>query len=391
MKTRYTVLERLGGGGQAEVFRGVAETLQGFKKACAIKRVLPHLSSNPQFVAMFLDEARLSLFLQHANVVHVFDISRADDGTYFLAMEFVDGCDLKLLAEFEIGRRGTVPIGLALYITSEACKGLAYAHHLTHPETGAPLHIVHRDISPPNIMLSKNGEVKVVDFGLAKAKSQVEITDEGVVKGKFAYLAPEATLGLEVDERADVFALGTILWELLTGRRLFLAETPQRTVQLVREARIPSITAQNPKVTPELDAIVRKALARDRDERYQTAADFQDDLAHYLYTTGLKVTARDVAASVRAARDDLARRASPKECLIDALVKDELERLTSLVADELAAAPASAAAAAADDHDLVDLAGWANDLGGEDDGPEPSMSLSRVPVVSLDELLADDE
>src|SRR5687767_1461942 len=195
MKPRYTVLERLGGGGQAEVFKGVSETMQGFKKSVAIKRVLPNLTTNEQFVAMFLDEARLSLFLQHANVVQVFDISKADDGTYFLVMEYVDGCDLKALITHhnEIGHRD---IELCLYIIIEACKGLHYAHFLEHPQTGKPLGIVHRDVSPPNIMLSKNGEVKVVDFGLAKADSQIEITDEGVVKGKFAYLAPEAVMGL---------------------------------------------------------------------------------------------------------------------------------------------------------------------------------------------------
>src|SRR5262245_13023788 len=172
--TRYKILERLGGGGQAEVFRGVSESIQGFKKSVAIKRVLPNLTNNPQFVAMFLDEARLSLFLQHANVVQVFDISKAEDGTYFLVMEFVDGCDLKALIAHQQAAR-TIDIGLVLYIMIEAAKGLHYAHALEHPQTGQPLGIVHRDVSPPNIMLSKNGEVKVVDFGLAKAESQVEI------------------------------------------------------------------------------------------------------------------------------------------------------------------------------------------------------------------------
>src|SRR4051812_21692953 len=182
MKPQYKVLERLGGGGQAEVFRGISESIQGFKKSVAIKRVLPNLTSNQQFVAMFLDEARLSLYLQHANVVQVFDISKADDGTYFLAMEFVDGCDLKALIDHEIQNGRSANIALVLYIVIECCKGLHYAHAAEHPETHVPLGIVHRDVSPPNVMLSKNGEVKVVDFGLAKANSQLEITDEGVVK-----------------------------------------------------------------------------------------------------------------------------------------------------------------------------------------------------------------
>ncbi len=360
METKYTILERLGGGGQAEVFRGVAETMQGFKKSVAIKRVLPHLTSNPQFVAMFLDEARLSLFLQHANVVQVFDISKAPDGTYFLVMEFVDGCDLKAFIEHEVRHTRSASISLSLFILVECCKGLHYAHTLEHPETGVPLNIVHRDVSPPNIMLSKNGEVKVVDFGLAKANSQVEITDEGVVKGKFSYLSPEVTEGLEVDARTDVFALGIILWEMLTGRRLFLADTPHETVSLVREARVPSIIALNPNVDPELDTIVRKALARDRDARYPTAADLGEALSGFLFSHEMKATSRDVAVMVREIRADRARRASPKASLIDALVKDEINKLTSLIAEEIAAKPL--------DHsegEMVDPEAWAADLGDE--------------------------
>ena len=358
MQPKYTIQQRLGGGGQAEVFRGVAESMQGFKKSVAIKRVLPHLTSNPLFVAMFLDEARLSLFLQHANVVQVFDISKAEDGTYFLVMEFVDGCDLKALIEFETRNKRIPSIATSLYIISECCKGLHYAHHLEHPETGQPLHIVHRDISPPNIMLSKNGEVKVVDFGLAKANSQVEITDEGVVKGKFSYLSPEACQGLEVDHRADVFSLGIILWEMLTGRRLFYSDRPQRTVELVRDARVPSLVALNPNVDPALDKIVRKALARDREQRFQSAADFGDELSHFLFSREMKATARDISSAVRAIRADIARRASPKESLIDALVRDELNKLTSLVAEELKASPLPPPSS----DEMVDTKDWVADL-----------------------------
>jgi serine/threonine-protein kinase len=360
MQARYTILERLGGGGQAEVFKGVAETISGFRKSVAIKRVLPNLTSNPQFVAMFLDEARLSLHLQHTNVVHVFDISKADDGTYFLVMEFVDGCDLKAVLEREHRRGRTLEFQLTIQIAIECCKGLHYAHQLANPETGEPLHIVHRDISPPNIMLSKNGEVKVVDFGLAKANSQVEITDQGVVKGKFSYLSPEAASGQEIDARTDVFALGIILWEMFTGRRLFYADTPYRTVELVREARVPSITAQNPNVDPELDSIVRKALARDAEERFQSAADLGDALSQYLFTHELKVTSRDVISLVRDTKVEKERRASPKDSLIDALISDELAKLTSLVAEELANQPDAPSQASSD---LVDLKDWVSDLG----------------------------
>jgi len=363
MQPTYTVLERLGGGGQAEVFRGVAESLKGFKKPVAIKRVLPHLTANPQFVAMFLDEARLSLFLQHANIVQVFDISQASDGTYFLVMEFVDGCDLKALIAHQV-EHNIKDIALALHILIRAAEGLHYAHALEHPQTGKPLGIVHRDVSPPNIMLSKNGEVKVVDFGLAKADSQVEITDEGVVKGKFSYLSPEATLGLEVDARADVFALGIITWEMLTGYRLFTADDPHRTVELVRAARVPSITALNPNVDAELEQVVRKALARDRDQRFASAADYGDALAQYLFGHGLKVTSKNVAAAVRDVREARARKADPRQSLIQALIMDEVNMMTSLVADEIAAKPLESAPG----DDLVDTKGWAADL--LDDGSD---------------------
>ena len=358
MAIKYTILERLGGGGQAEVFRGIAESMQGFKKAVAIKRVLPHLAANPQFVAMFLDEARLSLHLQHANVVQVFDISKADDGSYFLVMEFVEGCDLKALISHEIGNKRSANIPLCLHIVIESCKGLYYAHTLDHPETRQPLHIVHRDVSPPNIMLSKNGEVKVVDFGLAKANSQTENTDAGVVKGKFSYLAPETTLGIEVDARADVLALGIILWEMLTERRLFVGDTPHATVELVRQARIPSIIALNPNIDLELDSIVRMALAKDRDDRYESAADLGDALTGYLFAREMKAHSKDVAMVVREIRTARALQSSTKASLIDALVKDELNKLTSLVAEEIAAKPLEAS-----DGEIVDPEAWASDLG----------------------------
>jgi serine/threonine-protein kinase len=356
MKPRYTVLERLGGGGQAEVFRGMSESLQGFKKAVAIKRVLPSLTNNPQFVAMFLDEARLSLFLQHANIVQVFDISKADDGTYFLVMEFVDGCDLKALITRQ-QQTGTVDIGLTLYLMIEAAKGLHYAHTLDHPHTGKPLHIVHRDVSPPNIMLSKNGEVKVVDFGLAKAASQAEITDEGVVKGKFSYLSPEAAYGKEVDARTDVFALGIITWEMLTNRRLFYADDPHQTIGLVRAARVPSITALNPNVDPELAAIVRRALARDPEQRTPTAADYADDLANHLFERGHKVTSRNVSQAVQSVR--AAKKApSSGQDLINALIADEVAKMTSLVGDK----PLLDEPGPEKPLEIVDTADWASEL-----------------------------
>ena len=336
MRDRYTITERLDHGGMAEVFRGVAESMEGFKKSVAIKRILPNLTKNQKFVSMFLDEARLSLFLQHANIVQVFDISKTPDNAYFLVMEYVDGCNLKALIERSKQKGRRIEVAHTIYIAMEACKALNYAHYLEHPETNEPLGIVHRDISPPNILLSKNGEIKLVDFGLAKANSQIESTDPGVVKGKFSYLSPEAASALPVDHRADVFAVGIILWEMFTGRRLFYGETDYQTVELVRQARVPSIAALNPEIEPELEAVVRKALARDVEERYQSAADLGDALANYLFSRKMKVTSRDIASLVRDTQVEMMRKrsAEPKDSLIDALILDEMQKMTSLVEGE---------------------------------------------------------
>ncbi len=328
---RYRVTERLEAGGMAEVFLGEVVGMQGFKKRVAIKRVLPHLAQNKAFMGMFLDEARLGARLDHANIVSVFDIGAADN-TYFLVMEYVDGCNLKALMEGLRKQGVPFPLGPAVFIAQEACRGLSYAHELTD-EQGEPLHIVHRDISPPNILISKRGEVKVTDFGLAKAATQLEKTDPGVVKGKFGYLSPEAAMGQEVDARADLFALGVVLWEMLAGRRLFLGESDYHTVKLVQAAEVPSLRQLHPDVDEAFEQVLRKALARDPRDRFQTAREMGDALAGYLFSRQLKVTSYDVAALVKQVLSEKERakrleRAEPS--IIDRLIQEELLRFTSL-------------------------------------------------------------
>src|SRR6476620_10804090 len=366
MRDRYTITERLDHGGMAEVFRGVAESMEGFKKNVAIKRILPNLTKNQKFVSMFLDEARLSLFLQHANIVQVFDISRTPDNAYFLVMEYVDGCNLKSLIERQKQKGKRIEIAHTIYMMMEVCKALNYAHALEHPETNKPLGIVHRDISPPNILLSKNGEIKLVDFGLAKANSQIESTDPGVVKGKFSYLSPEAASGLDVDHRADVFAVGIILWEMFTGRRLFMGETDYQTVEQVRQARVPSIAALNPEIEPELEGVVRKALAKEHDDRYQNAADLADALAQYLFSRRMKVTARDISALVKDTQVEMMRKRSTepkKESLIDALILDEMQKMTSLVeGEEQPGGGGAEGSMSLDPGTFVDTSGWAGEI-----------------------------
>lgn len=331
VEQRYRVTERLEAGGMAEVFKGESLSVQGFKKQVAIKRVLPHLAQNKNFIQMFLDEARLGARLTHANIVTVFDIGAADN-TYFIVMEFVDGCNLKTVIEQyrQQGRR--IGVKEAVYMCMQTCAGLSFAHEL-QSEDEEDLHIVHRDISPPNILLSKRGEVKVTDFGLAKATTQLEKTDPGVVKGKFSYLSPEAALGQPVDARTDIFALGIVLWEMLAGRRLFLGETDYQTVKLVQQANIPSLTRLNPEVDSDLEQVVLKALTRDPAHRYQTAREMGDALSGYLFSKQMKVNSFDVATLVKGVIDSKkqAKTGQPREAsIIDRLISEELLRFTSL-------------------------------------------------------------
>ncbi|HSN82716.1 MAG TPA: protein kinase [Polyangiales bacterium] len=327
---RYNLIEKLEAGGMAEVFLGEATSVQGFKKRVAIKRVLPHLASHTNFIGMFLDEARLGARLSHANVVSVFDIGKSDN-SFFIVMEFVDGTNLKKMLETLRVKRQHFPLKDAIFIAMEACRGLSYAHELVD-EDGHPLDLVHRDVSPPNILISKRGEVKVTDFGLAKARTQLERTDPGVVKGKFSYLSPEIASGHPVDERADIFALGVCLWEMLGGRRLFLGETDYETVQAVSRARVPSLVDIHPEIDEQFDAIVQKALAKKPEERFQTAREFGDALASYLFHHQMKVTPYDIANLVKTVLER-EKSVPPQPVMIDTMIQEELARFTSLESD----------------------------------------------------------
>jgi len=382
--SRYKVTDRLDTGGMAEVFRGIAEsTVGGLKRNVAIKRILPNLTKNKKFVQMFLDEAKLAMFLQHANIVQVYDIGSSDvggDSAYFLVMEYVDGCNLKVLFESLKAQGQRLPVSQALYIIMEVCRALAYAHDINDPDSGKPLGIVHRDISPPNILISKRGEVKLADFGLAKAASQLESTDPGVVKGKFSYLSPEAARAEEVDRRADIFAVGILLYEMLTGKRLFDGETDYKTVLMVRQATVPPIAPQNPDVTSDLEAIVLKALAKDPNQRYQRADDLGDAIAQYLFSRGLKVTARDIEQLVVRCLAER-QKSSPKArtSLIDNLIQDEILKFTSLeeVGPEVKKDAPGTGNAPLNPESFVDTRSW----GAESDSSLPGNSIrSSLPL-----------
>ncbi|MBL8783695.1 MAG: serine/threonine protein kinase [Deltaproteobacteria bacterium] len=293
---RYQVIKKIDAGGMAEIFLAKSMSIQGMEKHVAIKRVLPSLTKNQKFIEMFLDEARLSIVLNHANIVQVFDVSQSG-GTYFIVMEYVDGFNVRHLFQraSEIGYR--IPVAVAVYIIIEVCKGLEHAHTKRDLE-GKHLRIVHRDLSPPNVLVSRSGEVKITDFGLAKATSQLTRTDPGVVKGKYSYLSPEVTEGKPADLRTDIFAAGIVLWELLANRRLFFGKTDVETVDMVRKAEVPQLSKLNPDVSPELETIISKALARDPKKRFTSAREMGEELADLLAKQATKATSFDLSQMV---------------------------------------------------------------------------------------------
>lgn len=328
---RYRVIERIAAGGMAEVFRAESAGVEGFKKRVAIKRVLPSLAGKKEFIGMFLDEARLSAHLGHSNCVQVFDIGQGDD-TYFIVMELVDGADLKGVMSHRRKTGGVIPVEEAILICVRICEGLAYAHEL-RDDRGVPRNIVHRDMSPPNVLMTRYGEVKIADFGLAKANSQLEDSQPGIIKGKFGYLSPEAAQGKSVDARTDIFAVGIILWEMLAGRRLFQGKTDLETVKQVQRAQIPDLRQFNPGVPDSVLRVLQKALAGDPNQRYQSARTLGDDLNNVLFALPRPVSSFDIAQLVQAVQaqqlaDQQQRVASGS--LIGSLIDQALFKFTSL-------------------------------------------------------------
>jgi serine/threonine protein kinase len=274
--SRYQLLARLGQGGMAEVWKARLTGPGGFSRVVVIKRILPHLAADPSFVKMFMSEARLSARLSHANIVQVFEFGE-ENSEHFLAMEFVHGRDLASIIR-EHKPLGPLSPGFVSYVGHEVCRALAYAHTLTD-EANRPLRLIHRDISPSNVIVGFDGGVKLLDFGIAKALSDSnEGTQTGTLKGKFGYMAPEQLEGQAFDHRADLFAVGVVLHELLTGRRLFKGGTDFQTIANVKSAKVDPPSSVNALVPLELDTIVLKALNRPREDRYQSAAELGEAL-----------------------------------------------------------------------------------------------------------------
>jgi serine/threonine protein kinase/tetratricopeptide (TPR) repeat protein len=322
---RYRLLERLGQGGMAEVFKAKSFGVEGFEKVLVIKRILPELARSQQFVDMFIHEAKLAVRLSHANIVQVFDLGIAPvtdekgqklPDAYFMAMEFVHGLDLATLLTRCRRQQKAIPIELAVYVCAEVAKGLDHAHR-RRDEQLKPLGIVHCDVSPQNVLLSYEGEVKVTDFGIAKARGALEQNLEDTrtrqLHGKFGYMSPEQARGERVDARNDIFSLGVVLYELLAGVNPFSAPTTFETLRRVQACEYPPVELLRPDVPGELVKILQTALAKDPKDRYADAGRFYEALLAFLYSAGARYSANDLSEFLArfAKRDEPASSAAP--------------------------------------------------------------------------------
>lgn len=289
---KYTLLDRIAAGGMAELHRALISGEHGFEKLIAIKRLLPHLADEEAVVTSFIDEAKLAALLQHRNIVQIYDFGSME-GTYFIAMEYLSGKDLHALLKScsETGRR--LGVEHAVFIALQVCEGLDYAHRLKDLQ-GTPLHIIHRDVSPQNVFIHYDGEVKIIDFGIAKAAGQSTKTQWGMLKGKVAYMSPEQAQGVPIDHRSDIFATGILLYEMVTGVRMFSGEAME-VLSKVREAQFAPPETMAPDLPPELFGILHRALAADPEKRYSTCSEMAADLEECLLRHDLRPTSQGLA------------------------------------------------------------------------------------------------
>jgi hypothetical protein len=273
----YLLHRKVARGGMAELFLADYVREDGFRRKVAVKRILPHLAGNQDFIKMFTREARLAALLQHPNIVQIFDYGNIENA-YFIAMEYIDGKNLgEILSTLKQG----LSVERAVFIISEICKGLGYSHNKKDENTGEPFNIVHRDISPQNLLISYQGEVKISDFGISKARSEPSLTQAGVVKGKLAYLSPEQALGEPVDHRADIYALGLVFHETLTGKRVYPFNNDIEAIRMIPKMDIEPLSHSVSDIPAELNRIVMKCLEKQKDLRYQSAAAIYADLAAF--------------------------------------------------------------------------------------------------------------
>jgi TonB family protein len=290
---QYVLVEKIATGGMAEVWKARMRGVEGFQKIVAIKKILPHLSDNQDFIEMFIDEAKLAAQLNHNNIIHIYDLGKIQS-SYYIAMEYIDGYDLKTILRRGEERGQPMGVELALFVASKIASALDYAHRKKDFEE-REMGLVHRDVSPQNVLISQEGDIKLCDFGIAKAASKASHTQAGALKGKLQYMSPEQAWGRNIDRRSDVFALATVLFEMLTNRKLFTGDNELSILEQVREARVQPPSEFNDEVTPDIDKVVLKALQKDPANRYQTAGDMARDLDAILYSYKPTPTSADLA------------------------------------------------------------------------------------------------
>jgi serine/threonine-protein kinase len=281
--TRYHVVSKIAHGGMAEIFLALQKGEQGFQKPVVLKRILPSLAADPKFVRMFVDEAHIASRLNHSNLVQVLDLGRAGN-QYFLVLEFVDGWSLEQIRRRAQAAKLKLPIPLALTIVGALCRGLAYVH--TRERDGQPLGIIHRDVTPQNVLISQQGEVKLADFGIAKAVGKSEKSATGVIKGKFAYMSPEQSTAGQLDARSDLFSVGTVLYLLVTGRKPFDGPTDADVLLQVRRAKPAKPSTLVKDLNIDVERLINRALRADRDKRWQSAEQMADKIDAILVKLG---------------------------------------------------------------------------------------------------------
>jgi len=294
---KYELLRKLATGGMGQIFLARPSGAPGLTKLLVVKRLLPHLATDRSFLNMFLDEAKIASRLDHPNIVRIHELGQAQ-GSHFLVMDYVAGEDLRTMGEYAQAVGKPIPLGVALRIIADAALGLHHAHQVKDAK-GRPLGLVHRDVSPPNILVGFDGATKLIDFGVAKAAGRLQETATGFLKGKYPYMSPEQIDAAPVDQRSDVFSLGVILWELATRQRLFKGSNELTTARLVSDCSVPPPQRVNRDLPKEIDRVILKALQRNRDLRYPDAAAFRGAVEAFIAAQGLEGSRQDVADYLR--------------------------------------------------------------------------------------------
>jgi tetratricopeptide (TPR) repeat protein/tRNA A-37 threonylcarbamoyl transferase component Bud32 len=290
---KYVLLDKVATGGMAELYRAKITGIQGFEKLIAIKRILPHLATQEELVSSFIDEAKLAALLHHQNIVQIYDFGCIED-SYYIAMEYLLGKDLRLVTRKAALKDKPISLEFALYVVSRICAGLDYSHSLKDFQ-GTPLNIIHRDISPPNVLITYDGNVKIVDFGIAKAATQSHLTQAGMIKGKVAYMSPEQAQGKVIDHRSDIYSAGIILYELLTGRQMFQGGDTLQMLALVRKGKFTQAREVKGNLPDKLYGILDRALAKNREMRYQSVGDMLADLEECMYQMSMRYGSRELS------------------------------------------------------------------------------------------------